>query len=477
MKKLDLLFTFILVPLDFIMLVLAALTAYSLRVGSFVTEIRPVIYTLSFGQYISYSILLAFLWLIIFTFAGLYAMQTGRKFSQEFAKIFFACSTGVLLIIVAIFLKRELFSSRFIILAAWGLSIFYVTLGRVIIAQVKKIFLRLGYGAKRIILIGSDKNTKIISKQFNKNPQFGYKIIKIYNDFNSEIKKEILSSHQKIKIDEIVQVDPGLEKEKTLELISFTESNHIVFKFSANVFKTKTSRLEIDTLAGIPIFEIKKTKLEGWGRIYKRTFDIIGAIFFIILFSPFLIGGAIAVKLNSKGPIIYKNKRVGQGGGEFELFKFRSMYYEMSTGVGSKEQQEKALEAEKELIDKSNTREGALYKIKDDPRITSVGKFIRKWSIDEMPQFFNVLKGDMSLVGPRPHQPREVKNYKKSQRRTLDLKPGVTGLAQTSGRSDLDFDDEAQLDIYYIENWSIWLDIIILFKTPLVVLTPKREAL
>lgn len=478
MKKFDLLFAIILIPLDFLMIVLAAVSAYNLRVGSFVTEIIPVIYTLTYGQFLSWTILVAFGWLIIFAFAGLYTIQTDRKFSQEFSKIFFACSAGVLAIIVAIFLKRELFSSRFIILAFWGISIFYVAFGRIIVYKIQKYLLKKGIGCKKIIIIGSDKTTNQLIQELNKKPQLGYKIIKTYSNFNENIKQEILNLRKQKGLDEIIQVDPKLDKDKKLNLVDFTESNHIVFKFSADLFKTKTSRLNIDMLAGFPIFEIKKTKLEGWGRIYKRIFDIIGSIFLIILLSPILIITAIAVKLNSKGPIIYKNERVGQQGKRFKVFKFRSMYYEMSTGIGSQEEQAKALEMEKELIAKQNTREGALYKIKDDPRITSVGKFIRKTSIDEMPQFFNVLLGQMSIVGPRPHQPREVEKYKPEQLRVLDLKPGVTGMAQTAGRSDLDFDEEAKLDIMYIENWSLWLDIIIILKTPFVILSSlKRKAL
>ncbi len=472
MKKTDLIFAIILIPLDFLMLVLAALSAYHLRVGSFVTEIRPVIYALSFGQYLSYSLLMALAMLIIFALAGLYTIQTDRKFSKEFSKIFFACSTGVLAIIVAIFLKRELFSSRFIILAAWIFSILYVAIGRIVIYEIQKFLLKKGYGAKKIILIGNDKNTKNLIKILNKKPQLGYKIIDVFTDFTSEIKNKILNLHKQARIDEIIQSDPQLEKGKTLNLIEFTEANNITFKFSADIFKTKTSRLGIDTIAGIPIFEIKKTRLEGWGKIYKRIFDIIISAILIILTSPIMLITAIAVKLDSKGPVFFSKlddgslvKRVGQYGKPFHYFKFRSMIDKSDSLRYSNALQE------------LNLRKGPLIKIKDDPRITRVGKFIRKYSIDELPELFLVFIGKMGLVGPRPHLPEEVSKYKDYHKRVLDIKPGITGLAQVSGRSDLDFDEEIKLDIYYIENWSLWLDIQILLKTPKVVLFPKREAL
>jgi len=473
MKKIDLLFAILLIPIDFIMLILAALTAYYLRGESFITGIKPLIYNLSVGQYLSWVFLVILIWLFIFAFAGLYAIKSGRKFSEEFAKIFLACSTGVLALIVAIFIKRELFSSRFIILTAWLLSIVYVTIGRIIIYQIQKYLLKQGLGAKRIIIIGSDKNTEILIKELTEKKYLGYKIVKSYSSFTEDIKQKISNLHKKNRIDEIIQADPGMDKNKTMALIEFTEANNIIFKFSADIFKTKTSSLEIDTLAGIPIFEIKKTKLEGWGRVYKRIFDIITAGILIILASPIMFITAIAIKIDSKGPILFKQldngqsvKRVGQYNKPFNYFKFRSMIDKSDSLRAS------------ETLKNQDLRAGSpLTKFKDDPRITRVGKFIRKYSIDELPELFLVFIGKMSLVGPRPHLPEEVAKYKDSQKRVLDIKPGITGMAQVSGRSDLDFNEEIKLDTYYIENWSLWLDIQILFKTPKVVLFPKREAL
>jgi len=473
MKKTDLLFAIILVPIDFLMLVIAAITAYYLRVGSFVTEIRPVIYTLSIGQYLSYTFLVAIFWLIIFAFAGLYAIKSGRKFSQEFSRIFFACSTGVLAIIVAIFFKRELFSSRFIILAVWFFAIFYVTFGRVIIYEIQKLFLKKGFGAKKIIIIGADKNTEVIIKELKDKPQLGYQIIKTYQTFNADTQNEILALHKGESVDEIILADPNIEKEIILKLIDFTEANHIVFRFVADIFEAKTSRISVDAFAGIPIFEIKKTKLEGWGRIYKRIFDITASGIFIILTSPIMLITALAIKLNSKGPVFFSKldngtpvQRMGQYGKPFQYFKFRSMIDKSDSLRYS------------QALQDLNLRKGTpLVKIKNDPRITNVGKFIRKYSIDELPELFLVFIGKMSLVGPRPHLPEEVAKYKDYQKRVLDIKPGITGMAQISGRSDLDFDEEVKLDTYYIENWSIWLDLQILLKTPKVVLFPNREAL
>lgn len=183
---------------------------------------------------------------------------------------------------------------------------------------------------------------------------------------------------------------------------------------------------------------------------------------------------ALAVWLDSKGPIIYKNERVGNDGKKFFVYKFRYMKWdfcvtEENPGVRA------ALKLEKELIKTQSVRKGPLYKIKADPRKTRVGRVIEKYSIDELPQFFNVLFGSMSLVGPRPHQHREVEKYMDYHRRLLTIKPGVTGMAQVSGRSDLDFEDEYKLDLYYIENWSLLLDIRICLKTVGVLFRRRRN--
>jgi exopolysaccharide biosynthesis polyprenyl glycosylphosphotransferase len=224
-------------------------------------------------------------------------------------------------------------------------------------------------------------------------------------------------------------------------------------------------------VGGVPVVEVRRTALEGWGAIAKRVFDLLIAGLLIIILSPVMLVIALAIKTNSKGPVIYKNERVGYKGRTFKLYKFRSMLAELSTGAefGG----EKALELEKKLIEENSIKEGPVYKIKNDPRVTSVGRFIRETSLDELPQLFNVMNGTMSLVGPRPHQPREVEKYESHEKRVLAVRPGITGLAQISGRSEIPFADEARLDNFYIEHWSLITDLIILIKTPFAVVGRK----
>ena len=471
MKKIELFFSSILVPIDFLMLLAAAAAAYFLRFESVVSEFRPVIYELPFREYFATSVLIILIWILIFAMAGLYHMQR-RKVSNEFVRIFLACSTGILAVIVLIFFQRELFSSRFIVLAAWVLSIVFVTLARLIVRFLQHSLYKAKIGLRRVIVIGAGKTTDGILKTLKINPLLGYQVIKNFADFSLEVQEILLREHKKNRIDEIILTDPRAPRDLALKILSFADENHITFKYSADLFTTQATNVSFDTLAGIPIVEMKKTRLEGWGKIFKRIFDMIAALILFIITLPVIILVAIAVRLESKGPVIFKNERVGQFNKQFFTFKIRSMYAQYSIGPQFKNQK-KSLEMEQKLIKQKGIKEGPVYKIAEDPRITKVGRFIRKYSLDELPQFINVLKGDMSLVGPRPHQPREVEQYKKEHRQILLIKPGITGLAQISGRSDLEFDDEAKLDIYYIEHWSPWLDMWILLKTPFVVLQRK----
>ena len=183
---------------------------------------------------------------------------------------------------------------------------------------------------------------------------------------------------------------------------------------------------------------------------------------------------SLAIWLESGTPIIFKNERIGSDGKKFFVYKFRYMKWEYCV-TSENGNVKDALEYEKELIEKQSLRQGPLYKIKNDPRKTKVGAFIEKYSIDELPQLFNVLKGDMSLAGPRPHQEREVEKYNEYHRRLLTIKPGISGMAQISGRSDLQFENEYKLDVFYIENWSLWLDIQICLKTIFVIFKKRRN--
>lgn len=465
MKKSELVISSLTLPLDYLMLVLAGIIAYWIRYLPWFQEIRPIIFNLPFRDYLIWVIFIAIFWLVIFAVAGLYVIGGSKRLMNEASKIFLGCSTGMLAVILGLFFTRQLFSSRFIILASWFLSIIFVSLERLVVRLIQRSLYRKGIGVHKVAIIGDHSVGQSIIEELKLKPTLGYQILKSYEQINDEVLQEL--SELSSDLDEIIQVDPEISRESTLKLVEFANNNHIVFKYAADLLGSRVVNLEIEAIAGVPIVEIKKTPLDGWGRIIKRLFDIIVSILLIILFSPILLITATAIKLDSPGPVLFKYKRVGQKGRPFNFIKFRSMK------AGSHE-----LRYDKEFLQKyQNLRAGTpMIKIKDDPRITRVGKFIRRWSIDELPQLFSVLTGKMSLVGPRPHEVEEVKRYKKHHRRVLSIKPGITGLAQISGRSDLDFEEEIRLDTYYIENWSLKLDLSILARTPWAVMK-KRETL
>jgi exopolysaccharide biosynthesis polyprenyl glycosylphosphotransferase len=468
MKKSDTIVSILLIPIDYFVLVLAGITAYFLRFETFITEYREIYYKPSFEEYLNVVFFVAGISIIVFAILGLYAINGIRQKKDEIAKIFAACSTSITAaLLIAIFFKIEIVQSRFIILAVWILAILFIIIARMIVRFIQSWFYKMGYGAVPIAVIGNDKATYELLEAYNTRPSFGYKVVKHFKDYNDKVRKELIEMFKKRKIEQVVKADTNIDKGCALDLIDLTTEYNIIFKFAADLFNTQTTHTDIATYAGVPIIEIKKTRLEGWGKIVKRIIDITGALILIIITSPIMILEAIAVKINSKGPVFFKYKRVGQYGKAFTYFKFRSMYHGTHELRFKKDFQQKA----------GQTREGPLLKFKKDPRITPVGRFIRKFSIDEFPEFFNVLIGKMSLVGPRPHEIEEVEKYKKQHKRVLDIKPGITGIPQVSGRSDLDFDEEVRLDTYYIENWSILMDFWLLFKTPFIILFKKRKAL
>lgn len=469
-KNFNLFFTALSVPLDFILIILAGITSYKLRFQKFITDIRPAVYDYPFSSFIKLMVILSFFMIFIYAISGVYKPNKRMRFIEEIIKLFNTTSFALMFVVVYMFFKQEYFNSRFIMLAGAGFIIVYLILERIVLRRIKHLLFKKGIGINDIALIGSGSNFNILKESIKGDYKMGYNIINTSNNFNDF---KVFFDNYNGEIDEVIQTNVG-DYEENKEFLNFCEQNHIVFKYVADLFDAKKVNIGVDTVSGIPVIEIKKTKLDGWGRISKRIFDILISIIAIVIFSPVMLIVAIAIKLDSKGPVIYKNKRIGRGGKEFNTLKFRSMYYEISTGVGSVEQEKMALELEKELIAKNNSREGAIYKIQNDPRVTKVGHFIRRYSLDELPQFFNVLIGNMSIVGPRPHQGREVANYKKDQLHVLDIKPGITGMAQVSGRSDLSSDEEIKLDIYYIDNWSLIKDLIIIIRTPIAVFSKRK---
>lgn len=467
MKRSELAFTLALVPFDFFALLAATIAAFYARFYPAFTAIRPVIFDLTIQGYLKVATPIVILFLVVFALCGLYSTLR-RSVWNEISRLALACSASMALVFAISFFSRVLFESRFIALAAWLLAILFVALERLIVRGLQRSLLRFGIGTHRVVLIGDASATKALLSEFREKKRLGFHVVGHFPLFSHTIANELREMKREDKIDEIILANPEASRQETLELIAFTEQEHLGFRYSADLFTTAIGRSLVHTYAGIPVIEVRKTPLDGWGAIYKRLFDVLASLILILVTSPIMLLTAIAIKLDSRGPILFSKLdddspsiRLGMVGKPFRYFKFRSM----RPGTHMQRYQELA---------SHDTRHGSpLVKIKNDPRITRVGKLIRKFSIDELPELFLVLRGHMSLVGPRPHLPEEVDRYKPAHRKVMTVKPGITGMAQISGRADLDFESEVRLDTYYIEHWSPWLDFYILLKTPLVVLFRK----
>ncbi len=468
MKPIELFFGALLVPVDFFAILLAGITAYSIRFSAQFAEFRPVFERVPFADYVWLVGVVGAAWVVLFALLGLYRLRGTRRIVDEVTRVFFACSTGMLGVILVIFFQRELFVSRFLVFALWALAMLYVIGGRLAMLLLQRFLLSRGIGTHRLFLVGDDASAAQLVGLFQNHRWLGYAVVGRAHIWDEQAKKQFIDLARNDHIDEVIQVDPKISRGVSLELIDFCEEHHLTFKYLADLYATHTVNMSVNTIGGIQLIELKQTRLDGWGRIWKRGFDIVVASVLIILLSPILLLIGVVIVFESGLPIFFRKlddgspaMRVGYGGKLFHHLKFRSMR------VGTHALRYTALASK-------NVREGPLVKIADDPRITRVGRFIRRWSLDELPELFLVVKGDMSLVGPRPHLPEEVEHYSRHHKKLLAIKPGITGMAQISGRSDLSFDEEARLDTYYIERWSPWLDLYILLKTPLAVIQHRK---
>ncbi len=473
MRRSEIAFGIVKIPVDFLMTLLAFIIGYYLRtLPNLIPGIKLELDLTQFtplNEYLHFSTGAAVLLLFLFVINGMYALKSSVKISKEIGKVVVLTATWVLLIIAYFFVIREFPFSRLALGYSWLLTIIFVAGGRIIIHYVQRLLLTFGIGQRRVVFLGMNRVSEELYKYFKKDRHF--KLLGVVDEYEKESKlkylgtlKDLENIIKKQKVEEIIQTKSDISKTDAGNILEFCRAHHVLYHFVPDLVQVQRTNIDIASPNGIPLIYLKPTALDGWGKVVKRLFDIAGSIIGLILFSPIFLITAIAIKIDSKGTILFKYlddgsrvKRVGQYGKLFNFYKFRSMHPNTHNMRYTD-------------LAQQNMRKGTpMVKIKNDPRVTKVGKFIRKTSIDELPQLWNVLKGDMSLVGPRPHLPEEVEKYEKHHKFALTIKPGVTGLPQISGRSDLNFEKEIKLDTYYIENWSLWMDIKIILKTFAVV--------
>ena len=476
MKRLELIFNVIAIIVDAAMVVLAGTTAYVLRFrAEALFEDYPIIFEMAYPEFfrnIAFALPFTF---VIFALFGLYNLRGTVRYWNVFAKIAAGVSVSLMIFVAVYFFDQTIFPSRLIALLSWLFAIISVGLGRFILLSIQRSFLRRGIGLHKTILIAEPGGENWgLGKKIERHPELGYKLIKIVEGTGSVL-EEIKSLQATEHLDEIIFASIRAPKEIKESLVRFAHDHNISFTYVPDIVEAQRVNLAVADLAGIPVLELKNTPLAGWGHIVKRMTDIVVGGIATIIASPFLMVISIAVRLDSPGRVLFVQERYGQGK-PFRFYKFRTMHQNMSEGADYGGQEAKKIRAE---LWKQNARgAGPFLKIKNDPRVTKVGRFLRSTKLDELPQLLNVMKGDMSLVGPRAHILEEVEKYREEYKRQFTVKPGVTGLGQITQLAvpDLPFEEEIRLNTLYIENWSLLLDLQILAKTALrLVFRPKQE--
>ena len=458
MKRSELFFGIARIPADAVAVACALFLAYFFRLHTI--DLLPGIQLLDPARtlpdlpYYVNVFLLRGVVLFILIAAGLklYLIRMTLGFFREEARIILTTIVWVGAIMGwFFFVRKQLFFSRILLLHATLFVALFVSFGRMLLTLLQRALLRRGVGVRMVLSIGTEPLPAAVHTFLQRDPRYRYLG---HLPPVGGLRATPLRDHH--SVDLILQTDPN-NSDETNFLIDYCRSHHIGYAFLPPVLVDVPHLLRMYRFGSVPVLRFYPTPLDGCGAVLKRIGDIVSSILLLILLSPFFLLIAIFIKLDSKGPVFYCSKRIGQGRTlPITILKFRSMVHNAD-----------ALKAT--LMDQSHRSDGPLFKMKDDPRVTSFGKFLRRFSIDELPQLWNVLKGDLSLVGPRPHLPEEVQKYTDFQMRVFAVKPGITGLAQISGRSDLKFDEEVRLDLQYIEEWSPWKDMWILWRTLRVV--------
>ena len=440
---------FLLILSDLVSGGLAFLLAYYVRNDLLGPEIQPL------SEYLTAMPVVGIILVVTFYSFGLYERSRRTTRISEMYNLFRGITFVWLFIMAASFLYKYDYSRIFVILL-YALSILLIISGRHIIRTIYQFLHRKGIAVTRVLIIGAGKPGKRVAEKLKEYDEFGYRIIGFVDDHakgKGEIKilgkmKDLISLIKAYRIQEVFIVDPSISHENILELIHKCEKIQVKFKVVSDLFEIVTGDIDLNELEGLPSLDLRKNKAGIFYRVIKRILDFILSLLALIVFAPFWVLIILAIRLESKGPAVFAQKRVGKSRKVFTLYKFRTMY------------------------SNANPNDYA-PKEKADKRITKVGRFLRKTSIDEVPQFWNVIKGEMSLVGPRPEMPFIAAKYTEWQKRRLDVKPGITGLWQILGRKDLPLHENIEYDFYYIKNQSLLLDLVILIKTITAVIRSK----
>jgi exopolysaccharide biosynthesis polyprenyl glycosylphosphotransferase len=441
-----------LLALDFVALFAALLTALCLKAA-----LRGAWnFSISYEQAKDYFPLVYLVTVLLFARSGLY---TNRAERPGLAKIVAGLFQTTVLVFAFAVVNGDEFSSYYIFYGSLFFAVAYVTTLRFIYERVTGAVLRMAGYQRRTVLVGTGEHIEDVAGALRDGSDTSINVIGfvsitprpdngILSLGTFEHLPDVLETH---RVDEVVIADPDFPQQQAVELVDQCHQRGVRVRIAPSTMEILVHRAEFVPGQSVPLFELRPPVFEGVDFLLKRTFDVVGALLLLFFLSPVLLAIAIAIKLSSRGPAFYASVRPGIGGQSFACWKFRTMYRDA-------DQRQADLES-------INEASGALFKIKDDPRMTPIGRFLRRFSLDELPQLWNVVRGQMSLVGPRPLPLRDYERLEDWHKKRYLVLPGITGLWQISGRSELDFDDLVRLDFLYLERWSVFLDLSILVKT------------
>lgn len=449
-------------------LILAAWIRYHVPLPIFNLEARPTVPSL--GQVL---FLFVPLWIAVFAFHGLYHRRNLLGGLREYAGSFRATAIGILLIVIMGFMQPETTPARGWVLLAWLLATLFVIGGRFTLRHIAY-YLRLhGWFLSPALIVGSNGEAHSLAEQLRLwrtsglavlgyvtdhgyvapggHRELGYKDLPVVGGL-AELKDIV----HRYGIEELILATSDLSQDTVLTIFKqFGTRPDINLRLSSGLYEIITTGLEVKEIASVPLVRVNPARIAGFDRVLKATLDMCLGISLLLLALPVMVVCAVAIRLDSPGPIFYRRRVMGLNGHEFEAFKFRTMYVDGDDILA------RLPELQAELAQ--------THKLKDDPRVTRIGRVLRRYSLDELPQLFNVLQRQMSVVGPRMISPEELLRYEHWDINLLTVLPGITGLWQVSGRSDVSYAERVRLDMRYIRNWSIWLDLHILLRTISVV--------
>ncbi len=455
-------YSVILVVGDFIALIAAFTVAYVLRVK---LDDRPLLQQIPAETYIQAFLTVLPLWIIVLAFLGLYRRETYDNRFAELGKLAIGSVLGMLFVIGYDFVSPDnLFPARLVAVYGFLLGFSFLVLFRWLARATRSELFSYGVGINNVLIIGDGTARSTIIEELEDTRHSGHKIVglvgkpyknfRVFEDFDTATK-----ALEKIPIHSVIQTELYHSADKNDVIMEYAQGHHISYRFIPGNDALFVGNIEVELFRGTPLVTVHQTALVGWGRIVKRIFDLVLSLLLIILLSPVFIVLCILQKIfEPTGAIFFRQTRLTQFDKPFDTYKFRTSKTKYN---GLTPEEAFAKMGKPELSKKY--RENGDY-LKNDPRYGTFGRLLRSTSLDELPQLFNVLKGDISLVGPRALVPQELENYRHKQH-ILSVKSGVTGLAQVSGRRDLSFEQRRKLDTFYVQNWTFWLDVIILLKT------------